>query len=224
MSDDKHLGDREMKVLKARTRRNGFHWNKEEYEIRKNNVLKGYSNIIKGKISEIIAYLFLEEKGYIVGEYDVTIDLLRNKEQFERKIKSIKKYFSDVKVGKADITHWDRFLYRKKYFNGLDKKLNQIYDKWGDEILNNLLNLSNKYGELAGNNNVPTYYPDLFAKKDEKWYIIEVKSESSKLRAHQRTGLKESRKLGFTSILIHVPIECHYEFARARLSVSARNL
>jgi hypothetical protein len=189
-----------------------INWNKKLYEDKKRKILKANVNKIKGVLGEYISYIFLENNGFMVESYSKIISGIQSDEfySFPENIEKDKKYYEKLINGEIPSKHWNRWignnaLRKKSHYEYLD-----IIKKFGSDFMIEVKTLYNLFQNYGFKNNCPRYIPDFIALKQNKKYVVEVKSFASRgnsIPNHQKEALELSKVAGFIPIIVKIPIK-----------------
>jgi hypothetical protein len=190
-------------------------WNKELYDKKKMDVLKSNISKIRGVLSEYIAYIFLKENNYLVESYSKMINCIQEDESYYIELKRgtralrDKMIYEKIASGEYDGKGWNAMMHGYIYRKKLREDYIEIIKKFGPNFMVEINKLHKIYNDYGLKNNCPRYIPDFIAIKDDKKYVVEVKSFTIKeksLPKHQKESLELSKNIDFTPIIINIPI------------------
>jgi len=184
-------------------------WDENSYKEKKKKILKGNINIIKGKLSEYIAYIHLVSESYNVESYSNIVYYIENNDRNNELIKRHKEYHDKLISGEYDMKNWNRWLERDIYYKEHGKKYSELIQRFSEKFILCVKNLHDAYNTYGMKNHCPRYIPDFVALKGKNMFVIEVKSytkRESRLPKHQKESLELSKDLGFQPIIVKIPI------------------
>ena len=213
--DDYEFVDETTIQIMGQSINTALEWNKELYDKKKKDILKSNTNKIKGVLAEYIACIFLKENNYLVESYSKVITCIQYDELYHIELKrgtlgqKDKIIHEKIISGEYDGKGWNAWLgsniYRKKF----GEDYIELIKKYGSNFMVEIKKLYNIYNDYGLKNNSPRYIPDLIAIKDDKKYVVEVKSytiRGKSLPKHQKESLELSKNVDFTPIIINIPI------------------
>ena len=161
-------------------------------------IMSGYDqqrlSVYKGVIGERLAVKYLRKQGFQVMSYMQLVDFTVN---IPRKMKTLRERMG----GNQNNYNIVKKALEKKHSH----RVNKLYD-WMENKVNDFIKMNKAFDKIYLGKEHRRRALDFIAKKDDKFYAVEVKTNSSKLSEKQRKELELSKKFGFTPIIIKTKV------------------
>ena len=175
-------------------------------------------NKLRGTMTEKAASKFLKKEGYVCGKFDLFRLRLGSIKSEQKKTQELRQLF--LKWARDKLKENKEYFQRHLAKDSPEAARNQIeaeerfYEEnieferiWGAHF-KPIIDFLRSLREV-------NYTPDFIAKKENRVFIVEVKSKTKRkvapLGEHQKKGLLKAYDYGFATILLVVPIEIEME-------------
>lgn len=166
-----------------------------------------------GDIGERIAWIILTQNGYDIWDFSSLVDSIcerLTREELERIITKKIIYSPQIKKNKDNEYDIADKFFNSKYTDNFIKYCCawNIESKLRGSTIRPVFDVEHRR-EAERNNtfSLPSSGPDYVGKKDDKFYIIEVKTNSAVLQRHQKKMLLLAKDFGFIPLLVKMRVD-----------------